>query len=495
VTLKAEGTEQVETVLFNAGDAGVKTLEAAIEPFPNEENARNNRVTRLVNVDSRKPRLLYLEGEPRWEFKFLKRAVEDDKTLDVASILRTAPNKLYRQGVCRPGDTAHPQVNGKCTEMEDGFPTKVEDLFAFDGIIFGSVDAPYLTKNQQDMVKQFVDRRGGGVLFLGGKDSLADGGWAKSVDADILPTVLPDRKNTYSFVGADVELTPAGQDSLITRIEEDPAKNVERWKKLPYIRTFQDPGEPKLGAVVLANFVPKEGGGVKRPLLVTMNYGRGRTAIFATGGSWRWQMLQPLADMSHEMFYRQLLRWVVGDTPRHITGSTPKSLLADESHVKLRAEVRDKTYLPASDAIVEAHITGEGGQQETVNMTPEPLEQGVYGADWTTPQAGSYIVEVVAKRGTEEIGRDTFTFRREDGIAENFHVEQNRDLLQKLSAETGGSYYKPADAQKLGKDINYSQAGITVRETRDLWDMPALFLLFLGIRAGEWLLRRRWGVI
>ena len=56
-----------------------------------------------------------------------------------------------------------------------------------------------------------------------------------------------------------------------------------------------------------------------------MNYGRGRTAIFATGGSWRWQMLQPLADMSHEMFYRQLLRWVVSDTPRHITGSTPKT--------------------------------------------------------------------------------------------------------------------------------------------------------------------------
>jgi len=357
------------------------------------------------------------------------------------------------------------------------------------------VDAPYLTKNQQDMVKQFVDRRGGGVLFLGGKDSLSDGGWAKSAAADILPTTLPDRKNTYSFVGADVELTPAGQDSLITRIEEDPAKNVERWKKLPYIRTFQDPGDPKLGAVVLANFVPHEGGGVKRPLLVTMNYGRGRSAIFATGGSWRWQMLQPLAAMSHEMCYRQLLRWVVGDTPRHITGSTPKSLLADESHVKLRAEVRDKTYLPASDAIVEAHITGEGAQQETVNMVPEPLEQGVYGADWTAPQAGSYIVEVVAKRGTEEIGRDTFTFRREDGIAENFHVEQNRELLQKLSAETGGSYYKPADAQKLGKDINYSQAGITVRETRDLWDMPAIFLLFLGIRAGEWLLRRRWGVI
>jgi hypothetical protein len=104
-------------------------------------------------------------------------------------------------------------------------------------------------------------------------------------------------------------------------------------------------------------------------------------------------------------------------------------------------------------------------------------------------------VEVVAKRAAEEIGRDTFTFRREDGIAENFHVEQNRELLEKLSTETGGQYYKPSDAAKLGKDINYSQAGITVRETRDLWDLPAIFLLFLGIRGAEWLLRRRWGVI
>ena len=68
------------------------------------------------------------------------------RRIDLVSILRTAPNKLYRQGVYRPGDTAHPPVNGKCSELEDGFPTKVEDLFGFDGLIFGSVDAPYLTQ-------------------------------------------------------------------------------------------------------------------------------------------------------------------------------------------------------------------------------------------------------------------------------------------------------------------------------------------------------------
>jgi hypothetical protein len=216
--------------------------------------------------------------------------------------------------------------------------------------------------------------------------------------------------------------------------------------------------------------------------------------VFATSGSWRWQMLQEVADKSHEMFYQQLLRWLVSDTPRQVTGSTPQSLLADASRVKLQADVRDKTYLPAPDAVVEARILGEG-VTETVPMVPEPFEQGRFAAEWEAPTAGSYLVEVVARRGEEELGRDKFTFRREDGVAENFGVEQNRRLLERLSSQTGGQYYRPEDAQRLAEDITYSEAGITVRETRDLWDMPAIFALFLAICAVQWLLRRRWGVI
>ena len=481
VTLKNDGVAQSESVLFNAGAAGVRALEISIEPLSGETNPKNNLVTRLVNVDSRKPRILYLEGEPRWEFKFLRRAVEDDRTIDLVTMLRTTQNKIYRQGI----------ANGD--ELKDGYPTKVEEMFAFDGLIIGSVDAPYLTPAQQTLIKDFVDRRGGGVLFLGGRDALSDGGWKLSADVDLLPVVLPDRRNTFVRVGANVELTSAGRDSLITRIEEDPAKNFERWKKLPYVMNFQDPGEPKPGAVVLVDALPTIGGRI--PLLVTQNYGRGRTAIFSTGGSWRWQMLQPLADKSHEMFYQQLLRWLVADTPRRVITSTPRQVISDESHASIRAEVRDRTYLQASDAKTEAHILGPEGIAETIEMRPDPIEQGVFTADYTTPKPGSYLVEVVATRGTEELGRDTITLRREDGVAENFRTRQNRELLEKLSAETGGRYYKPQDAQKLGTDISYSEAGINVRETRDLWDMPILFLLLIALRAAEWVFRRKWGVI
>ncbi len=78
-------------------------------------------------------------------------------------------------------------------------------------------------------------------------------------------------------------------------------------------------------------------------------------------------------------------------------------------------------------------------------------------------------------------------------MAENFHTEQNRQLLGGLSEQTGGNYYRPSEVSKIKDDIRFSEAGITVREIQDLWNMPALFLLLVALRGGEWRLRKKWG--
>ena len=93
------------------------------------------------------------------------------------------------------------------------------------------------------------------------------------------------------------------------------------------------------------------------------------------------------------------------------------------------------------------------------------------------------------------MGKDALTFRREDGQAENFHREQNKELLTKLAEQTGGKYYAPDEAKALTREISFSEAGITGRETKEIWDMPAVFFLVFGLKATEWLLRRRWGVV
>ncbi len=476
IELKGDGLPQTESLVFNAGAAGPRNLQAGIDPLPGEENTGNNALTRLVNVSPRKMRILYIEGEPRWEFKFIRRAIEEDRSLELVSILRTTQNKTYTQGV------SHPK------ELEEGFPAKADELFAYDGLIIGSVEASYFTPAQQELIAQFANRRGGGVLFLAGRFGLADGGYAKSGMAEMLPVRLPGTQNTFRRDYSMAELTQAGKDSVICRFEEDREKNIERWKKMPEIANYQFVGEAKPGAVTLMDVRPSGRG--RSPLLVVQNYGRGRSALLATAGTWRWQMSQPVADQTHEMFWRQLLRWLVSETPGQISASTPHQVLSDETRVHLRVDARDKNFQPMANARIEAHVIGPGGLSENVPLAPEPLEQGVYTADWTAEKPGSYLAEIVA-----DAGRDTVMFRREDGVAEHFHTAQNKELLQRLSEQTGGRYYPADDAKRLADEISISEAGITSHETRDLWDMPIVFLLALGLRGGEWLLRRKWGVV
>jgi uncharacterized membrane protein len=483
VKLSPNGVLQTESLFFSAGDAGARNLQFAIEPIAGEENAKNNTMTRPVLVSDAKRRILYIEGEPRWEFKFIRRAEDDDPTIQLVSMLRTSENKIYRQGIKDP------------SELADGFPSRAEDLFGYAGIIVGSVDADYFTPLQRELLREYADRRGGGVLFLGGHTSLSDGGWGASSASEMFPTFLPAGRNNFHRNSATVELTSEGVESPITRLLDDPAKNAERWKKLTYLADYQDAGSPKPGAVVLAEM---NAGRRKLPLLITQRYGHGRTAIMATGGTWRWQMSEPLGDTSHKLFWQQLLRWLVADSPGPVTASASAHTLMDDGNVQLSASVRDAQFQSAVNAHVTAHVIGPAGVDALIDLQPSQDIAGQYGAAWTANKPGGYLAEITAQDAggqKQELGRDTLTFRREDGVAEEFHTEQNRQLLQQLSSQTGGRYWSPDDVKNLPENISYSEAGVAVRTTNELWNMPIVFLLLLGLAIGEWLLRRRWGVV
>jgi len=170
-------------------------------------------------------------------------------------------------------------------------------------------------------------------------------------------------------------------------------------------------------------------------------------------------------------------------------------MLFDDGHVRISADVRDKNYMPLGDARVEAHFLGPQNTAALVEMTPDPNSPGVFNAEWTAEKPGTYTAEISAKHGDEDVGRDTLMFQRVDGVAENFRTEQDRDLLEKLSSQTGGQYWQPQNLAKLADQIPYSEAGITIRQAKELWNMPVVFLLLLLLPAAEWILRRRWGVV
>jgi uncharacterized membrane protein len=480
VTLEPDGSAQSETLLFNVGAAGAKAIQFSIEPLQGEESGANNAISRIVNVESDKRRVLYVEGEPRWEYKFIRRAEENDRILQLISMLRTTENKIYRQSIQDP------------KELSEGFPLRAENLFAYQALVIGSVEATYFTPAQRELIREFVDRRGGGLLLLGGRFSLADGGWGVSNLADLLPVVLPDAKGTFHVEPATVELAPAGVDNYITRLVDDSTANTKRWKSLPYLMDFQEPGTPKPGATVLADM---SAGGRKMPMLITENFGRGRTAVLATSGTWRWQMNLPVNDPSFTLFWQQLLRWLVTGSPGHVTASVPNQVLLDDGRVALSVDVRGDDYQPAADARVEAHIIGPGGVSANIEMAPAPDAPGSFQAEWDAAKPGSYLTEIVARRGDQPIGRDVLTFQRMDGVAENFHTGQNRELLNRLASQTGGKYWRPQDLSDLPDEIAFSEAGVTTRDTRELWNMPIFLFAIVLLRSTEWLLRRKWGIV
>ncbi len=481
VELKPNEPSQVEWIDFPAGDPGLRDLRFAIDPLPGEEITGNNAQRRVLDVPRGQRSVLYVEGEPRWEYKFMRRALHNDPSVRLVTLLRTSANKYYRQGV------------ESDAELKDGFPTKAEELFKYDGLIIGSFEAAFFSPDQQRMIRDFVNLRGGSLLMLGGRNGLADGGWGDSQAADALPATLTDLgPKTFVREKADVALTARGADSLISRLDADEAKNQALWKEMPQLADYQIVGEPKPAAVRLLDF---KVGGETHPLLLMQNFGRGKSLIFATGGSWRWKMQLPHEDERHHTFWRQLIRGLAAGSPGAVTLTSDRSLYADDPRVGLRAEVRTKEFQIANNATVTATITPESGEPLVVEMFPSPDEQGVYLAEATAVKPGAYRIEAKAFLGDESLGAALLHVRREDGVAEDFEPAQNRALLERLAEQTGGRYWTLNELAGLPEEVRFSEAGITARENLDLWDMPAVFLLLLGLKSGEWLLRRKWGTI
>ena len=153
--------------------------------------------------------------------------------------------------------------------------------------------------------------------------------------------------------------------------------------------------------------------------------------MLATGGTWRWQMSLPLGDPTHSVFWQQLLHGLVSETRGQLSAQVSAGILEDDGHVQLLADVRDKDYLPAADAVVNAHIIGPDRLQADVSLRAVPGQPGRYQTDWTAPAVGTYVADLTANQGALSAGRDTIAFQRQDGVAENFHTGQNVALLNR----------------------------------------------------------------
>ena len=463
---------------FPAGEAGVRDLRVAVDPAARETALFNNERHAVMEVDARRRSVLYVEGEPRWEYKFIRRAVEGDRSLRLASAVRATPNRYYRQGL----------TSGE--EIENGFPETMEELFAYDAVILGSLEAAALSTEQHQWLKDFVDRRGGSLLLLAGTDGFGDGGWSRVPVAALLPAQLPSgASRTYGERVSRVRLTDYGRESPVGRLDADAARNEKAWQELPPLSDYQDPGKLRPGAVVLLESVAAN---QSAPLLVTQRYGRGSTWLLATASTWHWQMHLPVEDQRHETFWRQLFYAMVSPVPGSVSLQPERPIFEDDAAVTLEAQVLDKQYNALPDTTVTIEATSGSGAKVPARVEPSGRGDGRYTVALDAREPGLYRVQLTAEAGGKPIGTATTHLRREDGVLEQFATWQHRPMLERIATDTGGRYWTLDDLAGLPEAIRYSRAGMVERQTLDLWNMPLAFLLLALLKSGEWLLRRYW---
>jgi uncharacterized membrane protein len=356
IQLSRDSTATSLTIDLPAGEPGTHELRFVLDQLEGERNVINNSRTRVVDVPATRRSVLYVEGEPRWEYKFVRRAAERDRALRVASVVRTTPNKYYRQGV----DSA--------AELVEGFPVSAAELFAYDAVVIGSYEAAGLRPEQHRLLKEFVDQRGGSVLMLAGRHGLAAGGWQNAALAQTLPAQLAARQVT-ALVQRPIRAQPTlcGMQSPILRFDPDQKRNADRWKNMPQLADYQTLGRLKPGAIVLMEGAADRS---RTPLLVWQHYGRGATFVLATASTLRWQMHLPPEDESHEVFWRQLLHAISATAPPRASIQPERLAYDDERNVRLVAELRNERFEPINDASVELRIAPQAEPPFVQSMQP-----------------------------------------------------------------------------------------------------------------------------
>ena len=483
VTLPADGESATVRVRFTAADAGTRLFRFKIAPQPGEQVTENNVRDALIEVRDRKEKVLYFEGEPRFEMKFMNRAMEDDKNIDFVVLQRTAENKYYRFGITT------------ADELVSGFPKTREELFAYRAIILGSIEAAAFSPEQLRMLGDFANKRGGGLLMLGGRRAFAEGGWGGTPVGDVLPVVIENgTKQPSYFAELSARPTRAGAVFPVTQIADTEDASSTKWESMPQVSTVNPIREAKPGATILLN-APSLGRG-DQIVLAYQRYGRGKTIAMPIQDSWVWKMDAkiPVTDTTHAMFWRRMVRWLVDGVPDQLNLLTGHDRVEPGEAVRFTAEVLDTAYVEVNDAHVEAHITSPSGKAADVPMEWTVERDGEYGAVFNPDESGLYDIKVAATRDGKELANNVMHLRVSAGDSEYYDAAMRAPLLKRIAEETGGRFFTPANAASLPEAISYSGRGVTVVEERELWDMPALLMVLLGLLGAEWGFRRTRGL-
>ncbi|MBM80477.1 MAG: hypothetical protein CMJ78_07780 [Planctomycetaceae bacterium] len=357
-----------------------------IEQLDDEKKAENIREAtlannqRLIDVDrgAQAHRILYVSGRPNWEYKFLRRAIEDDEQIDLVGMIRVAKreakfdfrgrdgeskNSIFRGFENQNDETAESydepvivRMNTKsASELRDGFPKSEKELYGFEAIVLDDIEAKFFTHDQLALIERFVSERGGGLLMLGGQESFQRGGYYRTPIGDLLPVYLDRDKAASSPPRIRMKLTRYGWLQPWVRLRSTEDDERSRISSMPEFHTLNRLSNIKPGAWILAS--AEDSSNKTYPALIAQRYGRGRAAALAIGDFWRWHLRRDEEENDDQgKAWRQTLRWLVADVPKPIEVDIEKDDENSEKAVRFKVSLRNDDYQPLENATVKVRI-------------------------------------------------------------------------------------------------------------------------------------------
>jgi hypothetical protein len=515
-------------LLFYRVDVGAQPNPepGAAPPGSDEATLANNSRVLIVNRGGGPYRVLYVAGHPGWEYKFINRAVQEDRQVELVGLIRIARSEPKFDYRGRVGETSNPLYRGfanqapeevqrydqpvlvrlntrDALELRSGFPSTPEDLYGYDAVIVDDLEAAFFSPVQALLLQKFVSERGGGFLMLGGMQSFREGGYARTPIGDMLPVYLdgPAGSPPPPPGGLRIQLTREGLLQPWSRLRDNEADERARREAMPGFEVVNWIRGSKPGASVIATV--RDVQGAETPALVVQRFGRGRTAALTVGDFWRWGLTDDGAHADMDKSWRQMVRWLVSDVPHRVELSVEPIAGDANNAVRLQVRARDSRFQPMDEASVAIDVEpvlsdgAAGALGKPIRLLAEPAlsEAGLYEAVFVPRLTGGYRATAIATNPAgAEVGRAEAGWSVDLAADEFRSLTPNIALLQGVARQTGGRVVDAADLDSFVRRLPNMKAPVMEAWSFPLWHTPEMFGFALICLLAEWGLRRRKGM-
>lgn len=477
---------------FAADAAGLQSYVVKAEARPGELTAQNNTVRFLVDVREEKIKVLFVEGEPSWEYRYVKRALESDPAVQFCGLVRLPDTEWFYQGPEKRED-------GKpiLRKPQDGFPIPADELNGFDVLILGDLERKAYDRGDGfGTIESFVQSRGAGLMTIGGFQVYGAGDFEGTRLAWLLPFDIKKEKKQQLINRFQVRLSNEGMMHPVMQLEFDPVKNEQAWSGLPWVEGGSAIRGVKPGATMLLMHPSLRSPVGPRPVLAAWQSGRGRVLSSALDGTWHWRLAGKTETDYHKRFWSMAVRWLAGDI-RDRQGQGVLTLqeavleAGREAHVGIA--LRDPDGNPKLNAAVEFSMQTADGSPVLTRASPDPAVPGRYAVAWTPDRAGATKVKAVITAADGQTWSQERVYPVAESRAEYLRVVPDGAALAALSKSTGGGTASLKDFESL--PVGQVADSRDVREVNlDVWHVPGLMLVLVACLSIEWFMRKRRGL-